>query len=54
MRGWIIPPPKSPRHFDAVEVDSTYYSPSAARNAMLWAERIKVVSEPANIVFVIL
>jgi uncharacterized protein YecE (DUF72 family) len=27
------------QHFDTVEVDSTYYSPPAERNAVLWAER---------------
>lgn len=26
-------------HFDTVEVDSTYYSPLAERNAMLWVQR---------------
>ncbi|MCI0547862.1 MAG: DUF72 domain-containing protein [Candidatus Rokubacteria bacterium] len=27
------------QHFDCVEVNSTFYAPLAARNAMLWAER---------------
>ncbi len=27
------------QHFDTVEVDSTYYSPPAERNSVLWAER---------------